>query len=429
MSYFDDHEEEILGIYMPEEDEELAAYFLSKQGFNRLFNCLKRKYISLGKYSGSFKIQRLTGEEAETFTNFFGTIYKKGSTAKMSFDKINKTLKKTKYKNFTWDKLFLYYFGSEIPTKKQVKEEMEQTRKQFFEEIFEENKDFKYINKLKTLLNDKPFRRMLYQKYKSNSKKLKIDLNNIIKLIDNIPDKPVTLSVYASLTGSPHYLDIDTNTSNFFLKILAFTLDEEYIEERQKKIDLFSSINVYTDVLSNNVITYKLTGNPCLDSFSKANLTLNINLEDALKFDNVTTKTGQVFIFENPSMLITLKPLKLPIIITSGIPNACLYTLLDKLEKNNVKMYYNGDFDPEGLLIAYKLKQKYKDLELFCYDKEDYNEISKQIISVNRLKEIENINLKEIEEVKTKMLEIKYPSYQENNIENIKKYLKKEGKK
>ena len=61
------------------------------------------------------------------------------------------------------------------------------------------------------------------------------------------------------------------------------------------------------------------------------------------------------------------------IIMTSGIPNISLYTLLQKLDESSVKIYYNGDFDPEGLLIAEKLKLRFPSVEMMCYDVIDYN--------------------------------------------------------
>lgn len=116
--------------------------------------------------------------------------------------------------------------------------------------------------------------------------------------------------------------------------------------------------------------------------------------------------------------------LNIPIIITSGIPNISLYTLLQKLEESKTKIYYNGDFDPEGLLIAEKLKQRFHNIELFCYNTIDYNNAkSKEKISNARLKKLDNINSKELQEIKKLLLENKISAYQEQNIERIKKYM------
>ncbi len=118
--------------------------------------------------------------------------------------------------------------------------------------------------------------------------------------------------------------------------------------------------------------------------------------------------------------------LKSCIIISGGFPNTCVYLLLDKLIKSGCKLYYNGDFDPEGLLIADKLKEKYQNnLELICYDEENYYRCkSNQTISTARLKKLSNIKAPELLEIKEKILQNKCAGYQENNKEHLVAILK-----
>lgn len=118
-------------------------------------------------------------------------------------------------------------------------------------------------------------------------------------------------------------------------------------------------------------------------------MVVNLNLLNIKNLDKLSTESKEVYVFENPSMLTSLMNLSVPIIITSRIPNLSLYTILQKLEESNTKIYYNGDFDPEGLLIAEKLKLRFSNIELFCYDALDYNNAkSKEKISSARLKKI-----------------------------------------
>lgn len=44
----------------------------------------------------------------------------------------------------------------------------------------------------------------------------------------------------------------------------------------------------------------------------------------------------------------------------NGQPRLSSILMLDLLAKTGTKVYYAGDFDPEGLLIAQKVKQYYK---------------------------------------------------------------------
>ena len=122
-------------------------------------------------------------------------------------------------------------------------------------------------------------------------------------------------------------------------------------------------------------------------------------------------------------MLESLKDLNYPIIITSGNPNLALFTLLNKLEANN-KLYYNGDFDSEGLLIADKLKQKYTNLELFCYTSEDYkNTKANSKIIESRIKKLDNIKIKDLYLIKKLIKQNKCAEYQEKNVDRIRNFM------
>lgn len=89
-------------------------------------------------------------------------------------------------------------------------------------------------------------------------------------------------------------------------------------------------------------------------------------------------------------------------------------------------MYYNGDFDPEGLVIADKLKCRYPNLELFCYDKDDYDAcLSDNDISASRLKKLDKINSGELNLMKELLRTKKKTRYHEKNINKIVNYILK----
>ena len=162
-----------------------------------------------------------------------------------------------------------------------------------------------------------------------------------------------------------------------------------------------------------------------IENFYNNHQSLNLNLENLLNIEQVDTQQKRVYIFENPSMLMALKDLEEAIIITSGIPNLAVYRLLDKLVASHNTLYYNGDFDPEGLLIAEILKKRYPELILFDYTKEDYVAIrSKEYIKSSRLKKLSKVNSQELSELKNCLLRERYSAYQEKNIIKIREYMK-----
>lgn len=408
-------------------NKELADYFFEREGFHRLFELLKNKYISLGKYSGTIVLKNITEEESRDLSNFFGTRIKVGTDYQTSFKAITKKLRETKFNDFNWEELFTNYFEDNIITKANEKTLKQINEEKFFDEIIEMNKDNKYIEELKKIINtSNDVHKYLRQKYKNNPDKLKNELNNVMLLVDNISDNPITLSVYASITGNPHFLDTNTQTSNLFFRVLSFIKKIDYSSKVKDRVNLLSEINVYIDPISNYVITYKLIGDEILNIFDRHNQILNLNLANIIHLEKVTTKDKKVYIFENPSILNTLKDLNVPIIITSGIPNLACYSLIKKLDETGNKLYYNGDFDPEGLLIASKLKETFPKLNLFCYDSLNYETIrTKEKLSSSRIKKLDNINIEELKCIKTLLKKNRCAVYQENNIEGIKEFIEK----
>lgn len=406
-------------------DEMFAKYLKEQTGLNRLMREFKQKYISLGRYSGTVVLKNVSIDESNALSNLFGRNVRVGDVFKTSFIKLEKNISYSKYAGFSWDKLFHYYFNENIISNKEKKNEEKNLEQQFFKSIIDENKDKKIITIYEELMQNDDLSKIVNNKYKRNRTLLKHDLNNIILLLDNIPSTPTSLSVYSSLTGDPHYLDLGGHNINLFLRFLSLMKNIEYPNSTIDKISLLEQINVYVDPISNFVITYKIVGNNILNELSNKNEVVNLNLSNILSLSsNIDTNQKRVYIFENPSILNSLKDLNVPMIITSGMPNLSLYKLLDVLERNGNKLYYNGDFDPEGLLIAQKLKDKYSNLELFGYNEENYllNKSDKKI-SDSRLSKLNLISDNKLVVIKNLLFKHKWASYQENNMDAIKKYI------
>lgn len=416
-------------------NKELSDYLKSKHGLDRLFTKLKDKYISLGTYSGTVRLDNITKIESIDIGNLLGKRIEEGSTIKTSFREITKKIEQGKFSGFCWEELFKYYFKDKVISNKDKKEQASIEETEFFQNLLDKNKHHKYIEYLKKIINEQDdIYKTMRARYKKDKKELEKEVHNILKLLDNIQKTPVSLPVFASITGNPHYLDFNRSESNLFFRVLSSIKNTDYPLTTQDRATLLSEINVYMDPISNFVITYKLTGDSVLDELDKRRQVVNLNLLNINQIENIDTKDKKVFIFENPSILNTLMDLDVPMIITSGIPNLALYRLLEKLDINKNEMYYNGDFDPEGLLIAEKLRSRFPKIKLFCYEKDDYLVAkSQEEINSSRLKKLDSITSSELAEMKTILLEEKVAGYQEKNMKRIEEYIrnmrnfKKEG--
>lgn len=93
---------------------------------------------------------------------------------------------------------------------------------------------------------------------------------------------------------------------------------------------------------------------------------------------------------------------------------------MDKFTEESM-FWYAGDFDPEGLLIAQRLKLRYKkQLELWKYHVDLYEKYLSEVeLSDRRIKELERIHIKELQEMKEMMYKKRRAVYQETIINEL----------
>ena len=400
-----------------------VTYFQNKTGFSRFFMKCLEKYQRSGKVVGNVKMENITKEEALAFTNFFGRKFYPEKDYVLSIKEFLKILQKGRFSNFDFETYFMeIYKNFTRETNKEKKLRKKEIYYQYLENILKKMA----CSKLKEIFNNiyltnATTMQYIKRKYLKNSISLERELLDIDKLLNNIPTKVTYLPIYASLTGNPHYLDFSSSTSNLFYRFLALYLDEEIPKNNEEKSKLLEKINVYTDPLSNFVIAYNL-----IYPFEIPFKTMNLNIENIQALERVKGTKNQIFIFENPSILNHLKNLSLDIsvIITSGNINLAFYKLLEKIDENTI-LYYHGDYDPEGLLIAQKLLKKYPDIVLIGYKKENYIQTKPtKIISKKRLQKLEHIKVNELKEIKECLMEYKKAGYEEKELEFILRYVK-----
>ena len=135
-----------------------------------------------------------------------------------------------------------------------------------------------------------------------------------------------------------------------------------------------------------------------------------------------TKKEPYVYVVENPavfSVLVRTHP-ECTAICGNGQPRLATLALMDLLQKNCM-FYYAGDFDPEGLLIAQRLKQRYgRKLELWNYRVDWYEEYLSEVeLNDMRIRKLEQIEMKELEELKKAMCRERRAVYQEAMMEKL----------
>ena len=153
-------------------------------------------------------------------------------------------------------------------------------------------------------------------------------------------------------------------------------------------------------------------------------------MSNLLKIDYLKCHDDKVFVFENPSVFSKLLKLfgnNVSLICTSGQLNLSAYMIIDKI-KDLKSIYYAGDFDPEGLIIADKIKLKYGDkVKFMLYDGVIYDKIkSSNEINEARLSMLDKIKSQELQGIKNYLKKEKKPAYQELLTDEYARYIENE---
>lgn len=380
-------------------------------------DALRDKYYKTSKLTGTIKITPNKEEVREIEKLLRNGKYLKEDTLNIiKISDIDKALLKSKYQDYSLKDILFNIYGY-IKTKEEERTSLKESN----ETIYQNFLDSYQGTLVFTILKDIPFNEVVNLINKESYL-----LNNVCNSINNLPKYKTPLSIFASnITKNPHYFDIDTKNSNMFLKFLSILTNTSIPKKRSDKIKLLNKVNITTDNYSNFIMTYNLYGEDYLNILSTRREVINLNLNNILNLKELYSKNKKIIILENPSILDYITSIKTDcgIIIGGGNPNVALYELLSKFKDH--KFYYNGDYDPEGLLIADKLKKNYDNLELFLYDKELFNKIKTESkISDARIKKLDNVTSNELNEIKNLIKNTKEVGYQEKIIDEIIEFIK-----
>ncbi len=392
-------------------------YFTDKD-LQLLFATLKEKYIKTSKLTGTIKITP-SYNEANKIGRFLGMNLKAEKENIIKIKNIELAIKKSKFEGLMLLDILTYLYG-EISTKKEVRDRQEAKKELLLEELTESYQSTEIASWLRTSLEEKEF----YQRIIYLLNHDKESLYNILNALIKMPTKKnefVNISIFSSLiTRDPHYFDLDSTHNHDLVWMLCKYFKKPFSNTREFKIKILNDAGIYIDNISNFVITYNLHGSKYLDDLAKRNEVAILSLNNLYNLSKIYALNRKIIILENPSLLNVLinKNYNSAFIITSGNPNSACYQLLNKLKEH--KLYYNGDFDPEGLLIAEKLCKEYSNLTLFGYDLPLYlkAQANKKITS-SRLKKMSKITTNELMTVKKAIIKTGQVGYQEKIIEDL----------
>ena len=191
---------------------------------------------------------------------------------------------------------------------------------------------------------------------------------------------------------------------------------------------------IMLDDVSNYTMLYQVqavkkdgTYHKGMAGFAKEQHIVQVPLAVLTEWDALYCPQNEIYIVENPSVFAMLcgneetDHKEKAYMCMNGQPRLAGLMALDLLAKSETRVYYAGDLDPEGVLIAQKLSQYYKG-EFYYWHMEaaDYERCrSKEVISPKRLKILERITDERLKPVAALIGKYRTAGYQEMLAEDM----------
>lgn len=415
---------------------EFAAYLKANPGYHQIMKQIREKYQSLGHLGGTIRLDKITSDEREVLRSLFKKNYFQKSAA-FSVGKFISAFEETKYEGADFEEVLTCYFGEKLSWKKDLRSQYADERSCFFQEIIEVfNESPAALWLADSLENKNNAYAMLNLKYNENPEYLKRLLIQVGKGLNQCVMEPekIRLALFASqITKDPHAFDMNRDGGRLLLYALSTYYQLSYPKNAEAQMELLYKVGLIYDEVSNYTICRGIqafTGDQVHSGwagFLEYGEPLHISLWNIGMIDRVTCYHGRVFVFENPTVFSevagSLEDRPGSLICSAGNVKVATLLLLDKISQGGSEIYYSGDFDPEGLVIADKLKKRYGEkLVLWHFTPEAYEKIqSKKMISASRLKKLDNIESPELIILAEEIKKSGYSAYQELMVNN---YLK-----
>lgn len=424
--------------------QDCTKFFREHTIFDKILKGFREKYQSYGSFSGTIKLSGLSEEDREALEGFFCRSYHGRKSVSISAEKFEKALKNSKFELFSGKEVLELYFKEAMTGKR---EKLEEEREKWTQMLSNMKKQCMgtsaeaWFEMLEMgTCSSGIYLKRCYKEANFDIEEVKRFLRLGIEIINQFPYRRNTseyLAVFAAvITGNPHAFDENTKEGQF----LDILINENL--ERRKKLDGGSKqyfafekqrksleVGILRDDISNYVMlsgirARKKSGefHSGMEGFFGEGEPISVPLSVLMEWEAVECPENEIYILENPSVFAVLCKKwrgKKACMCMNGQPRLSSVLMLDLLAKSDVKIYYAGDFDPEGILIAWKIKQYYKGTVQYWHMSvnEYVKSCSKETISEKRMKMLEKITDPELSDLLLEFHKKKLAGYQENIID------------
>ena len=419
--------------------KECLEYFHQSPVWKKVLKGFRKKYSSYGRFGGKVVLKNLKSQDIEELEGFFGKSFHGQKSVTVSAEKFRQALEASRYKTITPECLLENFFEEPL----RGKQEQKLLREREKEKIWQ-----KFLNDYKGTAIERAAELLRNIVKDSDSQEL-AEWDRTMRLgsemYNHLPyrqDNKLYLAVFAAmLTGNPHAFDNGTVAGNFLYQMIQMDLEIRKIKiefseifpayKRQKS---YLMAGIMLDDISNYAMLYqveavKKDGNlhKGMEGFVSEQHIVQVPLAVITEWESLYCPQDEIYIVENPSVFAVLcgkekaGNVRRAYMCMNGQPRLAGLMVLDLFAKSGIRVYYAGDLDPEGILIAQKLSQYYKgEFHYWHMETADYEKCrSEEVISPKRMKILERITDGRLKPVVDRIEEYGTVGYQEMLVEEM----------
>lgn len=404
--------------------EECLEYFRGRQVFQKVFSGFRKKYESLGHFGGTVTLKGLDAEEKAALGGFFQRDYTENQTITILASAMEKALSESRFGELAWEEILEAYFQEPLLARKEQNRREEKEKQQFFAEFLDPkgqegkgtgNAGRQWLSH--ALDSHKDGGLLLMQQYREDREGFRETLKAVFA---------------AKTTGNPHYFDNGTSGEKLLTAFLCYDFQVNGKKENRDaewKNRLYYQAGILKDDLSNDVLVYGIHGRKMggelhqgIEGFYRERQAMRLTLNTIGTLKEAWAVNSPVFVLENPAVfseLVRSQP-AITAVCGGGQPCLAVLALLDLLSEGST-LYYAGDFDPDGLLILQRLKERYgRRLVPWGYRREWYETYLSEVeCSPLTMKKLDRVTLPEVQEIVERMKRHRKAAYQETMMKEL----------
>ena len=414
--------------------EECIRYFKNRPVFHKVFQLFWEKCEGLGHMGGSIRLEGLSREEKVQIGGFLQKDYIGKEPVQISGKTMEKALEGSRFGGLAWEDILCCYFERTLETKIEKKNRERRQKDTFFEELLSQCDEDRQRQWIQEMTDDTAhlYHRTAMSQYREDADSFRVVLQNVLEAAKSFPSQRgevEAIAVFAArTTGNPHFFDEGRQGERLLYDYLKYIFTDEGTEglsKTEQKRQLFYRAGILKDDLSNVVLAYRIHGrkkdgrmHEGIEGFFRESQPVQITLRALGDMREMWADADSVYMVENPAVWLCEQYPENAFLCGNGQLRLAVWVLLDLLTCQN-NIYYAGDYDPEGLMIAQKLKDRYGSRICFWNYKEEYYKryISQVGLNEGRLKKLDQVKAEELQEIKKMMLREKKAAYQEAMLE------------